>query len=358
MAERLISADSHVNMDHARVKEHLAPAHHAAYDAAVDTFQQQMLATMGAGRANAESMKQNAHAAFSRPGYGDAVERLRDMDTDGVEAEVVYSEVSGFRYLYMLEDRDSALAATQAFNDGMVDWATADPSRLIVSCQVPVHDVELAVGEVERVAAAGCKSLQLPVFPAELGVPDYYDERYEPLFGLIQETGLPICCHIGLNTALDDLARRDPTPQKGVMVPMTGLSTAEAFGMFILGGVFERFPDLKVVYVEPGLGWVAWYVEIVDDMVKRQGYVFDRISDLPSAYFHRNVHLTFIEEHTALDKLRYILGVENLLWSTDYPHPVTSWPDSRDLIEKQFEGIPADERTLMLSGNAARVWNL
>jgi predicted TIM-barrel fold metal-dependent hydrolase len=358
MPERLISADSHVNMDHARVKQHLATSHHAAYDAAIEAFQQHVMKTMGAGRANADSMKKNAHAAFTRPGYGDAVERLKDMDIDGVDAEVVYSEVSGFRYLYLIDDKDSAIAATRAFNDAMLEWGSADPARLIVSCQVPIHDVDLAVGEVKRVAAEGCKSLQLPVFPAELGVPDYYDERYEPLFSAIQDTGLPICCHIGLNTALDDLTRRDPTPQKGVMVPMTALSTAEAFGMFILGGVFERFPDLKVVYVEPGLGWVAWYVEIVDDMVKRQGYVFDRITDLPSAYFHRNVFLTFIEDHTALDKLRYILGVENLLWSTDYPHPVTSWPDSQELIEKQFEGIPPDERDLMLCGNATRVWNL
>jgi predicted TIM-barrel fold metal-dependent hydrolase len=358
MTERLISADSHVNMDHDRVKEHLAAGHHAAYDAAVVAFQTEMLATMGAGRANADSMKQNPHAAFSRPGYGNAAARLLDMDADGVETEVVYSEVSGFRYLYLLEDRRSALAATQAFNDAMLDWGSVDPKRLVVSCQVPIHDVELAVGEVERVAEAGCKSLQLPVFPAELGAPDYYDETYEPLFAAIQASGLPICCHIGLNRALDDLARRDPTPQKGVMVPMTALSTAEAFGMWILGGVFERFPDLNVVYVEPGLGWVVWYLEVIDDLVARQGYTFDRISRRPSDYFHDNVHLTFIEEHTALEKLRDILGVENLLWSTDYPHPVTSWPDSRALIERQFAGVPADERELMLSGNATRVWNL
>ena len=113
------------------------------------------------------------------------------------------------------------------------------------------------------------------------------------------------------------------------MVPMVGLSTAEAFGMWILGGVFERFRDLKVVYVEPGLGWVVWYLEVIDDMVARQGYVFDRITGRPSDYFHRNISLTFIDEPTALGKLRYDLGVENLLWSTDYPHPVTSWPDSR-----------------------------
>jgi len=358
MTERLISADSHVNLSHDRVKEHLAGEHHAAYDGAVAAYQAQMQRTMGAGQANANSMKDNPHAAFTRPGYSDAAERLLDMDTDGVEVEVVYSEASGFRYLYLFDDPRSAVAATRAFNDTILEWGSADPKRLIVSCQVPVHDLDLAVGEVERVVAAGCKSLQLPVFPTEVGAPDYHDDAFEPLLGAIQETGIPICCHIGLNTALDDLARRDPTPQKGVMVPMTALSTAEAFGMWILGGVFERFPDLKVVYVEPGLGWVAWYLATIDDMVQRQGYVFDRITRRPSEYFHRNMWLTFIEEQTALEKLRDELGVENLLWSTDYPHPVTSWPDSRALVERQFAGMPAAERELILSGNALRVWNL
>jgi predicted TIM-barrel fold metal-dependent hydrolase len=140
------------------------------------------------------------------------------------------------------------------------------------------------------------------------------------------------------------------------MVPMTALSTAEAFGMWILGGVFVRHPGLKVVFVEPGLGWVAWYLYIVDDLVQRQGYVFD-IPELPSFYFHRNIFLTFIEEPDGLQQ-RHRLGVENILWSTDYPHPVTSWPDSRALIERSFAGVPADERELILSGNATRLWNI
>jgi uncharacterized protein len=122
--------------------------------------------------------------------------------------------------------------------------------------------------------------------------------------------------------------------------------------------VFERFPDLKVVFVEPGLGWVSWWVQTVDDMVLRQGYDFPAIKELPSYYFHRNVHLTFIEEPDGVQLLRHRLGVENLLWSTDYPHPVTSWPNSRQVVDEQFAGVPADERELMLSGNAARVWNL
>jgi len=141
-------------------------------------------------------------------------------------------------------------------------------------------------------------------------------------------------------------------------VPVTPLMTAEAFGMWIMGGVFEKFPRLKVVFVEPGLTWVAWWLDVVDDMMKRQGYQYPAISELPSEYFHRNVFLTFIDESLGLHRVRDLLGVRNLMWSTDFPHPVTSWPNSRKIVAEEFEGIPEDERELILSGNATRVWNL
>jgi len=355
MSERLISADSHVKMTHEQVKQHLAPAHHDAYDAAAGAYEARM--SIGTGAANRAGAKMAAaNSAFARPGYWDPVERLKDMDTDGVEAEVLYSEVSAFRYLADVEG--STAEAVRAFNDALTDFAGADPKRLVVSYQIPIHDIDVAVGEVERVVGLGAKSLQLPVFPSEFGLADYYDERYEPLFATIQDTGLPICFHIGLNTNLADVARRDPTPNMGVMVPLVPLMTAEALGMLIMGGVFERFPRLRTVFVEPGLAWVAWWLEIVDDMVQRQGYEFPAITELPSTYFHRNVHLTFIDEHVGLQRVRDMLGVENLMWSTDFPHPVTSWPNSRRLVDEQFASIPDDERELIVCGNAARVWNL
>ena len=176
----------------------------------------------------------------------------------------------------------------------------------------------LAVAEVRRVWPSGAKSLQLPVFPTELGLPDYFDERYDPLFAAIQETGLPICCHIGLKTTLDDLQARDPTPNKGSWSRSPPLMTAEAFGMWIMGGVFERFPGSRSCSSSRVClgGLVA---DIVDDMAKRQGYGFPAITELPSVYFHRNVYLTFIDEGLALHRLRDLLGVENLLWSTRLP---------------------------------------
>jgi len=278
------------------------------------------------------------------------------MDTDGVEVEVLYSEVSAFRYIPDL--KTGASEATRAFNDVLDEFASTDRHRLCVSYQIPIHDIDFAITEVERVAARGGRSLQLPVFPAEFGLPDYHDDRYGPLFSAIEQTELPICCHIGLNTSLDDLSRRDPTPQKGIMVAMTALTTGEAFGMWILTGVLARHPELKIVFVEPGLAWVAWWLHVVDDMVLRQGYEFPELTELPSTYFHKNVHLTFIEEDFSLELLRHKIGVRNIMWSSDYPHPVTSWPESRRIVERQCESIPSDERELILSGNATRVWGL
>jgi uncharacterized protein len=365
MTQTLISADSHVKISHDQVKAHLPSHFHEAYDQAAGAYDARM--SRGTGAVNRAGASGNvpkkspapiaaSNSVFTREGYWDPVERLRDMDADGVAVEVIYSEVSAFRYL---SDVEEGLAETvKAFNDTLHDFASVDPTRLIVSYQIPIHEIDVAVTEVARVVELGGKSLQLPVFPAELGLPDYYDPRYDPLFAAVQESGLPICCHIGLKTTLDDVARRDPTPNKGVMVPLTPLMTAEAFGMWILGGVLERFPELKLVFVEPGLGWVPWWLEVVDDMASRQGYKFPAISRRPSSYFHQNVFLTFIDEHYGVERGRDLLGTRNIMWSTDFPHPVTSWPHSREIVQKTLGDLSAEDRELIVAGNAARVWNL
>jgi predicted TIM-barrel fold metal-dependent hydrolase len=367
---RLISSDDHVDLSHEAVKRHLAPRFHDDYDGAVERFTAMMLSRRSFA-ANQRWRTQNGlaeeeygdptiyrrtHPAHGRPGHNDGAERLKDMDADGVEVSSSYCEVSAFRYLYMLEN--GWQEATRAFNRALAEFASVDPKRLIVSYQIPIHDIEVAVQEVQRVAAEGCRSLQLPVFPAELGLPDYWDRAYDPLWAAVQESELPICCHIGLNTQLDDLAQRDPTPQRGVFVPMVPLSAGEALGMWILTGVFERFPRLKVVFVEPGIGWVAWWLYTVDDMATRQGYEFPGLNELPSHYFRRNVFLTFIDEPHVIRHARETLGTENVMWSSDYPHPVSSWPRSRAVVEETLGDATPQELELVLAGNAARVWNL
>jgi len=368
--ERLISADDHVDLGHDSVKAHLASKYHDAYDEALREFAASMkkLRSVEANQRWREQQHLGAptspvgmgtgsgHIVFDTAGHRDAKARLIDMDRDGVEASVTYCEVSAFRYLHLV--RDGRKQSTRAFNTALAEFASEDPGRLIVSYQIPIHDIDEAIEEVQWAAASGCKSLQLPVFPSELGLADYWEARYEPLFSVIQETQLPICCHIGMNTMLDDLAQRDPTPQKGIFVPMVPLSAAESLGMWIMGGVFEKFPQIKVVFVEPGLGWVSWWLYVADDLVKRQGYEFPAITELPSRYFDRNVFLTFVDEPDALELARGRLGIENVMWSSDYPHPVTSFPKSRAIVDAMLANADPRERELIVSGNAARVWNL
>jgi len=122
--------------------------------------------------------------------------------------------------------------------------------------------------------------------------------------------------------------------------------------------VFERFPRLKVVFVEPGLGWVSWWLYTADDLATRQGYEFPAITRLPSHYFRQNVFLTFVDEPDTLEQAHGRLGVENVMWSSDYPHPVTSFPNSKAVVDAMFAEADPRERELIVSGNAARLWNL
>jgi len=352
---RLVSSDSHVAVQHDQVKQRLATRFHEAYDAALMTAYQAMLGG-NASKANMAGLE-HVHPAYGRAGHHEPHERLADMDIDGVDVEVLYCEVSAYRYLYLMEE--GSREATRAFNDTLLDFASVDPRRLVVTCQVPIHDIDVAVEEVQRVAAAGCRSLQLPVFPAEVGQPDYHDPRYERLFAAIAETGMPVCNHIGLNTALDQLADRDPTPRLAWTMSCMPLSACEALGMWLLTGPLVAHPELKVVFVEPGLGWVAYYLHFLDDMVLRQGYDFPLLEgELPSFYYHRNMALTFIDEPDPIRHLLPRLGVRNVMWSSDYPHPVSSWPKSQTIVEELFEDLPDADRDAIVCHNAERIWNL
>lgn len=351
--ERIISSDSHVTTTHDAVKSNLATKFHDAYDKAVEQMGGGGVATRKGQNTMPFDLTKVNHA-FGRPGTYDGKERLIDMDADGVDVEVLYCEFSAFRYLYMI--KDGWREATQAFNDTLAQFADADPTRLICSYQIPIHDIDIAVDEVHRVASIGGKSLQLPVHPPELGLPDYWERHWDPLWAAIQETGMPACFHIGLA----NITVYDPFPNdhaQGVVQPIAAFWTSIQYGNFIMGGVFERFPDLKTVFVEPGIGWFPWWLNNADQMILDRGYSFPQIKELPSYYFKKNLFLTFIDEPFSVQNLRHLM-IDNIMWSTDYPHPACSWPRSKEIIEQNFAGVPAEDRRKILSGNAERVWNL
>ena len=351
MALRLVSADSHVQVPLDAVRERV-PAHlRDVFDEAIaaQTAQEEQLR---GGRSL--DLSDWDMEAFGDPGYFDPVARLAAMDRDGVAAEVLYSEVSAFRHFGKV--RGDWKPISRAFTDYLADFAAVSPDRLAISYQVPIIDIAYAVTEVTRLAGLGARSVHLPNFPSELGLPDYHESSYDPLWAVLSDTGIAISHHLGTAPHLFNVLQRDPTPQAGIFTSLPELSLAEVMAWWILTGTLDRFPNLKIVFVEPGLYWVPGFIASLDR--KAAGpYDFPGMTLKPSEYFARNMAITFQDDEFGL-QLRQAIGVENILWSTDFPHPATTWPHSQEVVRRQFADVPAGERELICSGNAARLYGL
>ena len=347
---RLISADSHVAVSLESIRARVPANLHDAFDDALARQAREDEEQRGGRKLSLDDWDMEA---FRDPGYHDPVARLAAMDRDGVEAEVLYSEVSAFRAFGLVEGDWKPIS--RAFTDHMADFAATDPNRLIVSYQVPIIDIDYAVSEVERLADLGARSVHLPNFPSEVGLPDYHDERYDRLWGVLQETRISISHHLGNRHWLYDVWRRDPTPQLAIFTSLPALALSEVIAWWILTGTLERFPDLQIVFVEPGLYWAPGFLAQLDR--KTKVYDLPGVKLLPSEYFRRNMSLTFMDDEVGLQN-RHMVGIENILWSTDFPHPATTWPNSQQVVERQFADIPEAERALICSGNAARIYGL
>jgi predicted TIM-barrel fold metal-dependent hydrolase len=351
MASRLISADSHVALKIDGVKERVPRSLHEAFDDALAQSAKNEADLRGGQKLSLDSWDMEA---MRDPGYHDPRARLAAMDRDGVQAEVLYSEVSAFRSYGLIKGDWKPIS--RAFTDYLSDFASIDPNRLAVSYQVPIIDIDYAVQEVQRLAGLGARSVHLPNYPSELGLPDYHDDSYAPLWGVLQETGLSISHHLGNRNTLYDIFRRDPTPQKAIFTSMPALALAEVIAWWILTGTLERFPKLNIVFVESGLYWIPGFLAGLDRKADGR-YDLPGLTMKPSEYFHRNMACTFMDDMVGL-KLRHLVGVENILWSTDFPHPATTWPHSVEVVDRMFADVPDRERDLITCSNAARIYNV
>jgi predicted TIM-barrel fold metal-dependent hydrolase len=293
-----------------------------------------------------------------RAGGWDPVQRLKDMDIDGVEAEVLHCGVAGVPQNG--SDQEARLAFARATNDAMTAWCDADPSRLIPVGTLPIWDVEEAVTELKRVHQNGFKVVQVPIYPDSLGLKPYVDRSWEPLWSTAQELPMPLHLHVGSNNGLERVQNYDPTPSTGIFMSLPPLYMAEALGCFILGGVLERFPALHIVLVESGLTWIGYYLERLDTMMTRHRWVDldpPMLKNNPSFYWRRQGHASFEEDRLAV-QIRHAIGVDNILWATDYPHPDSTWPESQKVVEEHFGAIPAAEREKIIFGNANKLYRL
>jgi predicted TIM-barrel fold metal-dependent hydrolase len=356
MDHRLISADSHVRITEDWVKERLPSTALEAYDSAVATLQSVELEQRGGTRQSLEDFGDLAPGARD-PGYWEPNARLAAMDRDGVWAEVLYSELSAFRQFHLAGDQWKAVA--RAFNDALDDFCAVDRRRLVASYQLPIIDLDHAAAEVHRLSALGARSVQLPNYPTELGFAPYHDPTYDPLWTALSDTGITISQHLGLKNSLFDIYRADPTPYKVIFNSMPGMMIVENLSFWLMTGVLERFPDLRIVFVEPSFDiFVVWLRMLDKSWTRGRDRLYPGVTTLPSDTFRRQISLTFIGGDAESLAQRHEVGIENIMWSTDFPHPASTWPNSASVVEKLFADIPSAERQLILAGNAARVYGL
>ncbi|MBS0366895.1 MAG: amidohydrolase [Proteobacteria bacterium] len=358
--ERLISVDSHVHFTDEWVKARLPARLHPVWDQAARTQGEYEAAELRRGQKNLELEDFVDPEAARDPGHFEPHAKLKAMDRDGVQAEVIFPEVGGAKYCtprLMGTDWQEALSG---YNDGMADFAAVDPLRLLTAYQIQLFDVDFAVQEVRRLAKRGARCVQITPFPTEQGLPDVHDRRYDPLWAELADSQITILNHLDLKASTWDVFRRDPTPQKGIFTAMPAMMLAEPLAFWILTGTLERFPKLRVLLVEPGLGWLPYFFETILDPRMHQHYEFPGVKLLPSEYFKRQMGATFMYEPTGLGTAYRFFGPDCLYWSTDFPHPATCWPNSRRVVEEQFDkaGVPQADRRKIVSDNALRLFGL
>ncbi len=288
--------------------------------------------------------------------------RLEDMDLDGLSGDVIYPTL-GLGLFGGVGDSDLLTSVCAAYNDWLSEYCSVAPGKLKGIALVNTDDIADAVAELERVHGQGLAGAMITVFPP---VGRAYDRpEYEPLWAKAEELDIPLSLHISSNRLASftgALATYRMAPQDG---PAAALFANADFwvrvslGAIILAGVFERHPRMRIVSAEHELAWVPHFLERLDYTYTQRTreilpprFKSDRV---PSDFFHENVLCSFQEDALGM-RQRDLIGVENLMWGSDYPHVEGTFPRSREVIERVFEGVPDDERVKILASNAARLY--
>jgi len=287
----------------------------------------------------------------------DPVQRLKDMERDGVDAEIMFPN-KGLA-MWATPDPQFAMAQCRIYNDWA--WETFGPynDRMSPMAAVATGDLEGSIAEVERVAKLGFRGLTLPCKPIygshDARHPNYNWPMFDRLWAVIQETGLPITFHI--STGRDPRAARKDGGAVINYVAHALAPTVEPVACMCASGVFERFPQLRFAGIECGIGWLAWALEAMDEAYKKHHmWAFPKLKLLPSEYFRLHGFTSFQEDQVGLDlAVKYNL-VENILWANDYPHHEGSWPHSAEAIERTMGGLTDAQRTKILGLNAVRLF--
>ena len=293
-----------------------------------------------------------------RPGGYIPEEHVKDMDADGVDAGVIYPSIGFLLYTVVL-DSELLTAMFSTYNDWIAEFCKSYPNRLKGIALLNIDDVQAVVKELERCARLGLAGAMIPSYPVEGR--GYHMPEYEPLWAAAQDLEVPISLHVVTN-------RPGPGQEFSASDSLTASFSCNrdhwvkmSLGHMILNGVFERYPKLRAGSVEFEQGWVPHFLDRLDYTytqapLRAHWYRFKE-DMLPSDYFHRNSFASFQQDRVGI-RLRDVIGGDNLMWGSDYPHPEGTFPRSRQILEETLLDCTEEEKAKIAGGNAARIYRI
>lgn len=304
-------------------------------------------------------------------GTGSPEQRISEQDQDGIDAEVIFTGPGNAGLWRAIRDDDAYRAVIHAYNEFLAEeYCAVDRDRLFAMAVIPSSGVEDAIAEMGYCARAGLKGVMLGTFPSGRGYPTPEDDRF---WAAALDLGMPITAHVRLVLPPGDPVfkyKREPgelesfaTDPVWNLTRFAGDSAQNAVQM-ILAGVFDRFPKLRVYFAETMIGWLPHFLVQVDDNYARARHWAERYFGLEppprgavSEYIKEHCLWGFLRDPFGVE-MRHRIGVDNVLWGSDFPHSAGDWPNSRRLHDELFQNVPAQERWRMTAGNAIDFFHL
>jgi len=290
------------------------------------------------------------------------------MDEMGIWAMVMYPNVGGFgaQQFLKLNDADLMLACVRIYNDWQTKWASVDPRRLLPITSIPFWDVKAAAEEVRRCQVLGHRGILFTGEPQYFGQPLLGDPHWNPLWEVACDLDLPISFHVGSGDMTEGLLKNRVT-HYGLGPAFTSLAidillqNGRQVSDLIMSGVLNRYPKIKFVSVESGIGWIPFMLEAMDYQFQGNDVREERpeFNLMPSEYFARNVYACYWFEQVAPRRLIDKIGADNVMFETDFPHPTSLYGDEVHLrIKSGLADCEESVRKKILWDNAQKLYKV
>jgi len=291
------------------------------------------------------------------PGGYDPRERLAVMDEEGIDIAVLYTGLG--QSLGGFSDVELAVASHQVWNDWIAEFSSTDPVRLIGTAVLPLHDPAAAAREAERAHGLGLVAGVVRPNPVH-GMP-LWSSHFDPMYDALAGLGMPLGLHGAGLFDIDGVSKR--------MVDLMAMGTHHALILFmdqymtlaglVYGGVFDRHPELQVLVLECGGGWIAHWMDRFDEFMDAYEWALPApLSLTPSEYFRRNCVISFDPGERTMGAMAELAGEDNLIWASDFPHSDAKYPGVVDELIEHVEHMPPEPQRKVLGANAARIYGL